>query len=47
VTPTEHVFSLGIFGDEMDEEHGEGMISWERTCIMGMGRSTLGHDGDV
>jgi hypothetical protein len=47
VTPTECACSLGRFSDESDKEHKEDVIGWERTCLMGVGRSTLGHDGDV
>ena len=39
--------SMGRFNERTNEEHREGMLDWERTCIMGVGRNTLEHNGDV
>jgi hypothetical protein len=47
VTPTEHAHSLRKYRDKTDEEYKGEENGWEITCIMGMGGSTLGHDGDV
>jgi hypothetical protein len=46
-TLTERTRCLGRFDNGTDEEHKGEMSNWVRTCIMGVGRSTLGHDGDV
>ena len=45
--PTECVCSLDIFDDESYKEHKGDEIYWEIICLMGMGKSTLGHDGYV
>ena len=47
VIPIDRVYYLGRFGDNSDEEHNGDVIIWERNCLMGVGRSTLGHNGDV
>jgi hypothetical protein len=47
VTPTEHAFSLDRFNDELGRDHKEDVIGWEISCLVGVGKSTLGHDGDV
>jgi hypothetical protein len=47
VIPIECTFSLGRFSSGMGKEDKEELINWEITCIISVGRSTLGHDGDV
>jgi hypothetical protein len=45
--PIECMCSLDIFDDESYKEHKGDAIYWEIICLMGMGKSTLGHDGYV
>jgi len=47
VMPTMHAHSLGRFGDDLDEENKGDAIGWEISCLMDVGRSTLGHYGDM
>jgi hypothetical protein len=46
-TPTKLAWSLGRFSDETEKEHEGEVNSWARTCVMGVGRNTLEHNGDV